>query len=54
MNDPATVTLPIPATSMYQRAPSEPTVISQGPLLILGVGNSVITPVGVMRPMLLR
>jgi hypothetical protein len=31
-------------------APSDPAVISVGPLLAVGVGNKVIAPLVVMRP----
>ena len=38
--------------SVNQRAPSGPTVMSWGVELVVGGGNSVTTPVGVMRPIL--
>src|SRR5215469_17911612 len=42
---------PLPAGSMNQRAPSGPWVISENSsFLLLGRANSVIVPVGVIRP----
>ena len=38
--------------SVNQRAPSGPTTMSWGVELAVGGGNSVTTPVGVMRPIL--
>src|SRR5215468_1448581 len=43
----------LPLVSVNQRLPSGPAVIPKGPLLTVGIENSVIVPVGVMRPILL-
>ncbi len=54
VNAPVTVMRPMrPACSVNQSAPSGPTVSPRGPLLIVGVGNSLMTPAGVMRAILL-
>src|SRR6266571_1093479 len=42
-----------PLFSKNQRLPSGPRVIPSGILFGVGIGNSVITPWGVMRPILL-
>src|SRR5260370_8431521 len=42
-----------PNASVNQRLPSGPVVIPHGPLLDAGRGNSVMVPLGVMRPILL-
>src|SRR5216683_570485 len=41
-----------PTASVNHRLPSGPDVISVGPLLAVGVGNKVIVPEGVIRPIL--
>src|SRR5260370_32437747 len=38
------------ASSVNQRLPSDPAVMSAGKLLLVGSGYSVILPLGVMRP----
>src|ERR1700757_175033 len=56
VNDPAVVTRPIlfPAFSVNQSALSGPRAIPRGPLLAVGIVNSLVTtPVGVIRPILL-
>src|SRR5208282_2619215 len=53
---PAEETVTRPILSMRpvnQRLPSEPSVIPSGWLLAVGIGNSVIVPLGVIRPILL-
>src|SRR5260370_6179907 len=42
-----------PNASVNQRLPSGPVVIPHGPLLDAGRGNSVMVPLGAMRPILL-
>src|SRR5258708_34898727 len=44
--------LPV-CNSVNHSAPSGPILMPMGPLLTVGIGNSVITPAVVMRPMLL-
>src|SRR5262249_42907650 len=44
--------LPV-CNSVNHSAPSGPILIAMGPLLTVGIANSVITPAVVMRPMLL-
>src|SRR5215813_13829809 len=44
--------LPV-CNSVNHSAPSAPILMAMGPLLTVGIGNSVITPAVVMRPMLL-
>ena len=39
--------------SLSQRLPSGPAAIAKGPLLAVGIENSVMTPVGVIRAILL-
>src|SRR5438128_1263642 len=43
----------LPLYSVNQRLPSESTVMPPGTLLLVGMTNSVMVPVGVIRPMLL-
>src|SRR5438034_1309319 len=38
--------------SVNQRLPSGPAVIPSGPLLLVGIGNSVMVPLVVIRPIL--
>ncbi len=53
-SDPPEVMRPIwlAMSSVNQRLPSGPAVMSKGPLLLVGVRYSVIAPLGVMRPIL--
>ena len=55
MNVPVGVSLPtlFPWLSLNHRLPSEPPVIPTGPLLAVGMANSVMTPLIVIRPTLL-
>ena len=52
---PAVVIRPIllRGDSVNQRLPSGPAVMPEGSLSAVGIGNSVTTPAGVMRPILL-
>src|SRR2546427_436020 len=43
----------LPLTSVNQRLPSGPAVIPVRTLSAVGIGNSVIVPLGLMRPILL-